>query len=576
MSNSYWDRTLGRRLTRRRALAATGASAAAAAFLAACGGGDDDDDGEGGGDSGGATSGTTETPKVGGNFIWQGYGDPGGGLELIKIRNAGVNQLASLTHDPLLYFAYGRPGYPGIGTEVLPMLATALPEISPDKLRFTFKLHPNAKFSDGKALTSEDVKWTFDTLGTAQESAWRTATEFNWIEATEAPDPTTFVVKANKINADALQSLALKNQAGILHRQHHESGAAEKSLLGSGPYQFVEYQPPLITKYKRNPNYWAADRAGYFETIDRLGTSDQEKKVADIIAKQTHLTYWFDTEVRERIKSQRKDLQIWQYPGPDARQIYIRNDVAPFSDKRVRHALSMSYDRKLAIQNIHGSESKADQQLGIPGEAWEFREPKDLPRKDLYELNVAEAKKLLQAAGVTLPLKTVCPTWNATVVGQKYVDEIVLITTQMRNHGIADITLQEETFGQFSPRFTGSYDTIHWGPNVTTALPDLGINIYSKYFSPPEGVKSPTLNLTYVNKPEINSLVTKQLQEFDRKARLQVFRQLEDVLCEEMCHTSGVTFTLAYLADPKIKGAQMPRDAYNGSSAWLRFWWMGA
>ncbi|HLG10713.1 MAG TPA: ABC transporter substrate-binding protein, partial [Dehalococcoidia bacterium] len=380
MSNSYWDGVLGKRVTRRRALAATGSSAAAAAFLAACGG--DDDDGGGGDGDGGTSGGTTDPgkPSVGGNFIWQGYGDPGGGLELIKIRNAGVNQLASLTHDPLLYFAYGRPGNPGIGTDVLPMLATALPEISPDKLRFTFKLHPNAKFSDGKALTSEDVKWTFETLGTGAESAWKTATEFNWIDGVEAPDPTTFVVKANKINADALQSLALKNQAGILHRQHHESGAAEKSLLGSGPYQFVEYQPPLVTKYKRNPNYWAADRAGFFDTIDRLGTSDQEKKVADIIAKQTHLTYWFDTEVRERIKGQRKDLQIWQYPGPDARQIYIRNDVAPFNDKRVRHALSMSYDRQLAITNIHGSESKADQQLGIPGSAWEFREPKDLPR----------------------------------------------------------------------------------------------------------------------------------------------------------------------------------------------------
>jgi ABC-type transport system substrate-binding protein len=236
----------------------------------------------------------------------------------------------------------------------------------------------------------------------------------------------------------------------------------------------------------------------------------------------------------------------------------------------------MSYDRELAIKNIHGSESKADQQLGIPGVAWEFREPKDLPRADLYKLNVPEAKKLLAAANVTLPLKTVCPTWNATVVGQKYVDEIVLITTQMRSNGIADITLQEETFGQFSPRFTGVYDTIHWGPNTTSTLPDLGINIYSKYYSPPEGVKAPTLNLTYVNKPEINVLLKKQLEEFDRKARLQAFRQLEDVLCEEMCHTSGVTFTLAYMADPKIKGAQMPRDAYNGSSAWLRFWWMGA
>jgi peptide/nickel transport system substrate-binding protein len=572
MQENYWTKILGRRVSRRRALAATGATAASAAFLAACGGGDDD-----GGEPGGSTGGATETtPRVGGHLVWQGYGDPGGGLELIKIANAGVNQMASLTHDPLLYFAYGRVGYPGIGTEVLPMLATALPEISPDKLQFTFKLHPNAKFQDGKPLTSEDVKWTFDTLAFADESAWKTRTEFNWLDRFEAPDPTTFVVKAKRLNADALQSLALKNQAGILHRQHHESGEAEKSFLGSGPYKFVEYQPPLIMKYRRDPNYWAADRAGFFESIDRLGTSDQEKKVADIIAGQTHLTYWFDTEVRERIKAQRKDLQIWQYPGPDARQIYIRNDVAPFSDKRVRHALSMSYDRKLAIQNIHGSESKADQQLGIPGVAWEFREPKDLPRADLYELNIAEAKKLLEAAGVSLPLKTVCPTWNATVVGQKYVDEIVLITTQMRNHGIADITLQEETFGQFAPRLSGAYDTIMWGPNVTSTLPDLGIAIFSKYWSPPEGVKAPTLNLSHVNKPEINDLVTKQLEEFDRSRRLQVFRQLEDVLCEEMCHTSGVTFTLAYMADPKLKNAQMPRDAYNGSSAWLRFWYMGA
>jgi ABC-type transport system substrate-binding protein len=575
MSNTYWDKIVNRRVTRRRALAATGASAAAAAFLAACGGGDDDDDS---GAEDGGTSGTanTETPKVGGHLVWQGYGDPGGGLELIKIANAGVNQMASLTHDPLLYFAYGRPGNPGIGNDVMPMLATALPEIAPDKLRFTFKLHPNAKFSDGKALTSEDVMWTFNTLRTAPESAWKTRTEFNWIDGFEAPDATTFVVKANKLNADAVQSLAFKNQAGIMHRQHHESGAAEKSFLGSGPYTFVEYQPPLVMKYKRNPNYWAADRAGYFETIDRLGTSDQEKKVADIIAGQTHVTYWFDTEVRERIKAQRKDLQIWQYPGPDARQIYMRNDVAPFSDKRVRHALSMSYDRNLAIQNIHGNESKADQQLGIPGVAWEFREPKDLPRADLYQLNIAEAKKLLAAANVTLPIKLPLPTWNATVVGQKYVDEIVLITTQMRNHGIADFTLQEETFGQFSPRLSGGYDHLMWGPNVTSTLPDLGINIYSKYFSPPEGVKAPTLNLTYVNKPAINDLVTKQLQEFDRKARLQHFRNLEDVLVEEMTHLSGVTFTLAYMADPKVKNAQMPRDAYNGSTAWMRFWSLGA
>ena len=71
--------------------------------------------------------------------------------------------MASLTHDGLMDFAYGQPKYPGIGNEVLPSLAQALPEISPDKLTFTFKLKP-AKFHNGRDLTSEDVKWTYDTL----------------------------------------------------------------------------------------------------------------------------------------------------------------------------------------------------------------------------------------------------------------------------------------------------------------------------------------------------------------------------------------------------------------------------
>ena len=40
---------------------------------------------------------------------------------------------------------------------------------------------------NGKAFSSEDAKWSYDTLSTAAESAWKN--DFNWIEKTEAPDP---------------------------------------------------------------------------------------------------------------------------------------------------------------------------------------------------------------------------------------------------------------------------------------------------------------------------------------------------------------------------------------------------
>ena len=583
MSNNYWDKVLNRRLTRRRAVAATGATAAAAAFLAACGG-------------------VTTTaaapllprrrqaaadnprcrryyrprgrePKVGGALIWQGYGDPGGGLELIKARNAGVNQMASLTHDALMHFAYGTPDHPGITNDVTPSMAVALPEISPDKLTITFKVVEGAKFQNGDPVTAEDFKWTYDTLAFAEESANKG--DFSWLDSVEAPDATTLVMHVNLVNADIIQTLVGKNLAGVLSQKFQESAEAENSFMGSGPYEFVEYNPPTDIKYKRFAGYWNSANAGWFDTIDRLGTSDSEKKVADIIAKQVHVTYWFPAEERERIKAARSDLLTFQYPRAGSGQVYIRTDVAPWSDKRVRQALSMAYDRQVSIDNVTEGEGQPDQQLSRTGTAWGFRGPEDLPRADLYELNVAEAMKLLSAANVTLPLKADLPTWNATVIGQKFVDEITLITTQWRTNGILDANLLEETFGQFGPRFTGTYDSLQWGPNTTATQPDLGIQIYKKYYAGGKVPVAPTLNITYVNNPQIDDLVTKQLQEFDTEARKAVFKQLEDVLCEEMLHVSGVTGQLCYFIDPSVKNAQMPRDAYNGSTAWMKYWYFG-
>jgi ABC-type transport system substrate-binding protein len=584
LSNNYWDKVLNKRLTRRRAIAATGTTAAAAAFLAACGGDDDDNSSSSGssssggsssgGSSGGGSTATDSGPKVGGKLIWQGYGDPGGGLELIKSRNPGVNQMASLTHDALLDFAYGTPDHPGIGNDVIPGLATALPEVTADGLTVTFKIADGVKWHNGSDLTSEDVKWTYDTLAFAEESALKG--DYSWLESIEAPDPTTVVMHTKFPNADLLQTIAFKNTGAILNREHHESGADENSFMGSGPFKFVEYSPPTIMRYERNADYWNSAKAGWFESIDRLGTSDSEKKVADIIAGQTHVTYWFPAEERERIKAARDDLQVFQYPRAGSGQIYLRTDVAPFSDKRVRQALSMGYDRQILIDNVTEGEGQPDQQLSRSGTAWGFRGPEELTRSDLYELNVAESLKLLSAANVSAPIVADLPHWNSTVIGQKFVDEITLIATQWRANGIADVTQIEETFGQYGPRLTGVYDTMTWGPNVTATLPNLGVAIKDKYFSPPEGLPDgPTLNLSHLNDANISELVVKQLSEFDAEARKAIFRELEDALAEVMAHNSGVTGQLTWFIDPTVKNAQMPRDAYNGSVAWMKYWYFG-
>src|SRR3954471_4488421 len=147
----YWNH----KVSRRRAIASTGTAALGAAFLAACGGGSSS--------SGSTGSQTTKQSgplgqagtqgRRGGKLIWQSYGDPGGGLELMKIRNQGVHQMAGLTHDGLLEFKNGTPEVPGDDQSVQPNLAAALPEQAPDKVTYTVKLRP-AKFHNGRTVTS--------------------------------------------------------------------------------------------------------------------------------------------------------------------------------------------------------------------------------------------------------------------------------------------------------------------------------------------------------------------------------------------------------------------------------------
>jgi len=133
----------------------------------------------------------------------------------------------------------------------------------------------------------------------------------------------------------------------------------------------------------------------------------------------------------------------------------------------------------------------------------------------------------------------------------------------------------EETFGQFGPRSRGEYDDLHWGPNTEATRPTLGRDIYDKYYAGGSVPTTPTANRSFVNDAQIDELVTKQLVEFDTEARSAVFRELEDVLAEYMAHNSGVTGQLAWFIDPVVKNAQMPRDAYNGSTAWMKYWYFG-
>ncbi len=81
--------------------------------------------------------------------------------------------------------------------------------IANDKVTYRFTLHPNIKFHDGSALTSQDVKASFDRMRNPPQGvvSMRQGMLAD-VVSIEAPDPLTVVFKFSKPNAAALQLLA--------------------------------------------------------------------------------------------------------------------------------------------------------------------------------------------------------------------------------------------------------------------------------------------------------------------------------------------------------------------------------
>jgi ABC-type transport system substrate-binding protein len=178
---------------------------------------------------------------------------------------------------------------------------------------------------------------------------------------------------------------------------------------------------------------------------------------------------------------------------------------------------------------------------------------------------------------VTLPLKFDVQHWNATVVGQKFVDNITLIEAQWRNGGIAEVKDGEQTFGQASQTTNiGNYQDAYWATNTIgyNPGPDLGTALRTSFYWPSEGIKGPpTLNTGYVNDPQLNDLLLKQIGQFDKDERRKTLAQIEDILAEQQYRIVGVTTSYNFFGDPSIKNMQTPVSASNGALPYVKYWW---
>lgn len=125
-------------------------------------------------------------------------------------------------------------------------LATAY-SLSEDGLTWTFKLRDDVKFTDGEALTADDVVFTFQTAKESQSSL-----DLTFLEKVEALDDTTVIFELTKPTSAFLNTVAT---VGIVP-EHAYGPDYGINPIGSGPFKFVQWNKQEQLILEANEEYY--------------------------------------------------------------------------------------------------------------------------------------------------------------------------------------------------------------------------------------------------------------------------------------------------------------------------------
>ncbi|EHK56251.1 family 5 extracellular solute-binding protein [Mesorhizobium alhagi CCNWXJ12-2] len=242
-------------------------------------------------------------------------------------------------------------------------------DITPDRKTVEFNLNPNAKWSDGKPVTPEDVLFTYEVYTekgrppysdrmakvAKLEKTGEHSVRFTFNEHADREFPLiialTPIVPKHAFDKETFDQTTLK------------------PVTGSGPYRIAEVEPGERVIFERNPDYWGKDLPAKrgFDNYDRitieyfLNANSQfeafKKGICSAYAgpiytglDPTQVARDFDFPA---FKAGDVVVESFERNLPPVVTGFLFNTRLPkFADVRVRRALAMLYDFEWANKNI--------------------------------------------------------------------------------------------------------------------------------------------------------------------------------------------------------------------------------
>src|SRR5471032_2033947 len=158
-----------------------------------------------------------------------------------------------------------------------------------DDTTWEFKLRPNVKFHDGSDFTAEDAVFTYERVPKVPNSPGPYTIYTRSMKSFEIVDPLTLRIHTNgpapllPLDVAALPILSKKAMAGPSPEGKTTAELnSGNGLVGTGPFQLVEWQRGSKIVGERNDNYWGAKP--YWKTVVLRPLSNNTTRVAALLS----------------------------------------------------------------------------------------------------------------------------------------------------------------------------------------------------------------------------------------------------------------------------------------------------
>lgn len=506
-----------------------------------------------------STSAQTARPRAGGYIVVAVNADPGG-----------LNP--AITTQGTVHLVTGSifSGLVGIDFNLQPVpdLATSW-EVSADGQRYTFHLAPNATFHDGKPVTSEDVRFTFEQLLLKYHSRTRTSIG-DKLKAILTPDAHTVVFEFSRPCAAFLQLIDVAN-APVMPKHLYENtdpltNPYNVKPVGCGPFRFVQWNKGDYVELQRNEHYFKQGKPYLDRVIFKVMPSAANAAIALENGEVDFLMNPAPLDVARLQK--RSDLIITDKgrEGYATVETMVPNLTrAPLNDVRVRQAIAHALDKNYLVEKI-----TFNQAVVATGPISRLLNRAYNPHVTTYARDLRRASQLLDEAGykrntdgVRFHLKTLC--------AQNWVKVAEALRAQLREVGIA-LDLQQMEFSAMVEQtyikkdFDLSFSSFENGPD-----PDIGVKrtVLSSNIGP-----IPFSNGAGYRNPKIDELFEQASSTIDPQQRAQLYFEAQEILTRELPYF--------WLYEPR--GASVYYAALRGMYQWSAksnvyfaqdAWWFG-